>query len=458
MKHAKQFYLVDNNYMLDSKIKGFESISFEYFTLFYNSDLAIHKLRDGSIFLGCVFNNEDDFEGLNPKTFLDKCDHLGGRWVYISDDYIFTDFLATKSIYYTKECNVISSSLGVLIDLKEIDGNELTYSSFYQAFIPPSTQYENINQLLPGEYVALKSRKLISHGSNYFDVNNFNDESSSLKSMTELMKSYVESCHEKIVEKGYYQGLTGGVDSRLTLSSFLMSEKEKSTLTHSKPYLFMTKSDSEIPKLLSNKFSFKHIVTHREKIKFNTNDYLLHVGRSVDSQIGSNLYYFSNGQMECFKNKYFVDNYYEVGAKWLHGIGETGKNKKLTLDSIKKDKLNIKDEDLDYFLKHLKNISGDNIDHRDTLYFLKNFSNVSQLFCELDYYMFPIVHMNSRRFFSELLSTPESLRDGKVFIKRLINKNISELDGIDFNRKDSLIKNVAFKVYVKTMRLMKSFR
>lgn len=115
----------------------------------------------------------------------------------------------------------------------------------------------------------------------------------------------------------------------------------------------------------------------------------------------------------CFRKQFFIDNYYEVGAKWLHGIGEVGKTRVLTANAMKIDNYNIRSYDLDCFLNHVKSISGNNIDHRDVLYFLKSFSNVNEVFCELDYYMHPIVHMNSRKFFSALLSTPEYLRGKK---------------------------------------------
>ena len=453
MKHTKQFYLVDKNYDLILNIKGFNKRQFNRYTLFYHSDLSVLEMKDGSLFLGTVFTNQKDYEGLNPRNFLDKCDNLGGRWTYISNDFIFTDFLATKSIYYSNKCNVISTSLGILRDLKEIDSIDLNYSKSYKAFIPPSTEYENIRQLLPGEYIDLRAKKLISHGPNYFDINR-SDEVSSLDSMSKLMRSYVDSCQHKIREKGYYQGLTGGTDSRLTLSSFLMSSKKHYTITHCKPYLFMTESDLKIPIMLSEKFSFNHDITYKTKTKFDINSYLEHIGRSVDSSIGSCLYYFINGQMDLLEDRFFIDNYYEVGAKWLHDIGQTGKSNIISLDSIKKDKYNIKDEDVEYFLNHIKSISGDNIDHRDILYFLKNFSKVNQIFCELDYCMYPIVHMNSRRFFSALLSTPEHLRAKKLFLNKLIKHNVPELEEISINKRDPKIKDFIFRVHRKLTRML----
>lgn len=453
MKHTKQFYLVDKNYDLILKIKGFNKRQFNRYTLFYHSDLSVLEMKDGSLFLGTVFTNQEDYEDLNPRNFLDKCDNLGGRWTYISNDFIFTDFLATKSIYYSNKCNVISTSLGILRDLKEIDSIDLNYSKSYRAFIPPSTQYENIRKLLPGEYIDLETKKLLSHGSNYFNVS-LSDEISSLESMSKIMKSYVDLCQDEIRKKGFYQGLTGGTDSRLTLSSFLMSNKEHYTLTHNKPYLFMTKSDLKIPLMLSEFFLFNHKSTHKTKTKFDIGEYLQHVGRSVDSSIGSCLYYFMNGQMDVLENKFFIDNYYEVGAKWLHGIGEVGKTRVLTANAMKIDNYNIRSYDLDYFLNHVKSISGNNIDHRDVLYFLKNFSNVNEVFCELDYYMHPIVHMNSRKFFSALLSTPEHLRGKKIFLNNLIKYNIPKLGEISINKRDPKIKSFVFRAYRRLIRMI----
>lgn len=76
-----------------------------------------------------------------------------------------------------------------------------------------------------------------------------------------------------------------------------MSNKEHYTLTHNKPYFFMTKSDLKIPLMLSEFFLFNHKSTHKtkNKTKFDIGEYLQHVGRSVDSSIGSCLYYFMNG-------------------------------------------------------------------------------------------------------------------------------------------------------------------
>ena len=161
-----------------------------------------------------------------------------------------------------------------------------------------------------------------------------------------------------------------------------------------------------------------------------------------------------NGQMDVLENKFFIDNYYEVGAKWLHGIGEVGKTRVLTANAIKIDNYNIRSYDLDYFLNHVKSISGNNIDHRDVLYFLKNFSNVNEVFCELDYYMHPIVHMNSRKFFSALLSTPKHLRGKKIFLNGLIKYNIPKLGEISINKRDPKIKSFVFRAYRRLIRMI----
>ncbi|MGR6860401.1 hypothetical protein ACU5EH_08850 [Aliivibrio salmonicida] len=450
MKHSKQFYLVKNGYNLEKSLDNFSKETFEHYTLYFNESLISYKIKDGSLFLGDVFSTIEKIESLEPSSFLEQCNHLGGRWVYISNTHIYTDFLASKGVFYTSECNVIASSFGLLRELGEIENKELHADKHYKYNLPPRTEYENVRQLLPGEYIDLEKNKPFSHGCDYFNANE-KSEDAVLKEMSLLMENYVESCYPIIAKKGYYQGLTGGIDSRLTLSSFLMAKKKHYSFTHNKPYLFMTDSDQKVPKILSDKYDFEHEMTNKQAVSFNQSDYLEHIGRNADYSIGSNLYYFKSGQMELLKDKFFIDNYYETGARWMLGKGAVGKSSELCFDSFITDGYKTNKKDFDYLKQHIESISDNKLDFKDILYFVKNFSTVGQIFCEMDYYMTPIVHMNSRLFFSEMLSAPESFRENESMLKALINYNIPKLIDIRINKKEPLIKTIGLKLYYKLM-------
>jgi hypothetical protein len=448
MRHSKQFFLVKNDFVLGKSIKGFLNIKFEYFTLYYCSTLATKSLSDGSIFLGDLFSDIKKETTITPKEYLNEVADIGGRWVYISDEYLFTDFLASKAVFFNITKTVLSSSFGILRELGLIEQKSLTPRHKYKYSLPPATEYPTIKQMLPGSFFIFDQQAIKSHGIDYFNIKADSDEAL-IEKMSELMISYSKNSYAKLKEKGFYHALTGGVDSRLTLSSYLAAKCEHSSFTHKKPYLYMTKSDEVIPHLLSKKYNFSHKFTNAIDFKFTTKDYLEHLGRDADFQVGSNLYYYTKGQMEMLKGSYFIDNYYETGARWMVGKGVVGRASMLAYDDFVSDGYITNKEDFLVLKEHILSLSGNNIDYKDVLYFIKNFCTVGHLFYEMDYYMRPIVNINNRTFFSMMLSTTTDFRSEQKMLIRLIEKNKPDLIDFKINAKDSIFKKILFKLFTR---------
>lgn len=445
----KQFYLVSDT-TNTQHVDGYLCTNLKGYKLFHCPSITVHKFNDGSCILGDCFFTYDPEISINETNFLSISNSWGGRWVYISSDYLFTDFLSSKAIFYNNDKTVISSSLGVLREIGVINSEALKKVKTYKYYLPPGTMYEGVQQLLPGEYICVNKREVLSHGSLYFEIINKPD-SELIENLSSLMRIYATNSREYMKESGYYQALTGGVDSRLTLSSFISTDSNHVCFTHSKPYLFMSESDRKVPKELSDKFSFNHVFTYKTKSNFNENDFISYVGRDVDTQVGSNFYYFSRGQMDILKAKYFIDNYYETGAKWMHGKGNVGKSKCLSEGDFEKDGYVFREGQLKYLLAHVDSLSNDKL---DVLYFVKNFSTVGNLFCEMDYYMKPVVHMNSREFFSNMLSVSDEQRYEEKMLLKLLSVNLPGLTETTFNKNDLILKKLVQRLYYKAMKLL----
>lgn len=469
MKHRKQFCLIKKNSDLSFQLEGFSQIELPHYTLFFEPSLEVKEPFPGHFVLGDITESFPSGERdlVSPETFLDEFTDSPGRWVMVGEKFLFTDFVQSISLFYQEDLRVIASSLGIIRSVmgEHADRDKKLKACKNTNFpLAPMSELPHIWQLLPGEYICFETEKVKGFGREYFYDDRSLGDDRLMEKMKKQMLDYCSDIMSLRKKKTFLQALTGGLDSRLTLSSFLAfldKGEDHRTFTHMKPYFFMTKSDREIPKKLSCKFRFKHFYTEGKgqggKTSFDREDFLEHMGRDVDAQVGSVFYYYTRNQMEPLKDVFFIDNYYETGSSWMKGKGHVGKTPSFKRDDFVKDGYLFNEKGLSHLIRHVNEMAGEMHDPRDILYFVKNFSRVSTTFCELDYYCSPLVHMNSRSFFSSMLSTTTGIRDKNIMLEKLMSRLLPNSLDFPLNQKDPWVKDFLYRLLFKIRRFFSSW-
>ncbi len=376
---------------------------------------------------------EEDLEFLTFENIIEKMKDFSGRYILVIDfKYLFTDATSLFPIYYTNE--MLSTNMSLLCKVNNIEIKP--YSEYRKKLIlPPSTSMDNIKRLIPGECLDLDSM-MPSTMNNYIALDR---KDTDIKRHIEKISNYLIVCGKglsELCESDYRLMFTGGKDSRLSFLALYQTVSNKiQTITHSKPYFFDTPHDIESPKEISKILNFSHQITKTKKTNLNLLEIAEHAPvLSLEREPGSSYFYYKHGNWEQIKERFVIDNYYEIGRMHLHGKGSIGNCSKLTYELLIENNYIINEDDFRKLEKHINKISEDGADTLDIFYFIKNYINVANQFEMIDYSHNPLIYCNSLNLFRMLLSVPEEYRENGRFHNLLIEKiNIKKINQIGCN-------------------------
>lgn len=167
-------------------------------------------------------------EETNPTTISKKLYHLVGRFILIvkTDDdlFFFNDACGLKTLYYTKQNDLIYAAsqpllLNKVIDIKKASAYEEYFNSKYVAhhlehWLPCGISlYENVHQLVPNHYFTLADNRQ----QRYWPLAGIKkqDYESSLRKFADLLKRIITTANDNI---NLAFSFTAGWDSRILLS------------------------------------------------------------------------------------------------------------------------------------------------------------------------------------------------------------------------------------------------
>ncbi len=376
---------------------------------------------------------EKDLEFLTFDNVIEKTKDFSGRYIIIIDfKYLFTDATSLFPIYYTNE--MFSTNMSLLCKVNKI---EIKPHSEYRKklILPPSTSIANVKRLIPGEYLDLKCMKS-STIDNYITLDK---KDTDIKHHIEEISNYLITCGKglnELCKSDYRLMFTGGKDSRLSFLAMYQTVSSKvQTLTHSKPYFFDTPHDIKSPKEISKILNFSHQLTRAKKTNLKLAELEEHAPvLSLEREPGSTYFYYKHGNWEHVKERFVIDNYYEIGRMHLYGKGTIGNSSKLTYELLIENNYIINEDDFRKLENHIKKISENGADKLDVFYFIKNYINVGNQFEMIDYSHNPLCYCNSLNLFRMLLSIPEEYRANSRFHNLLIEKmNITKINHISCN-------------------------
>ena len=281
------------------------------YVIHYHCNLKITANRNKSVvLLGHAWQVEKNSP--SPEEIISNChsniteteifayEHTWcGRYIIIANSKIYLDAIGSLGIFYNDR--FISSSLYVLC---QVENRSVVYPNIKWGGVPdyvpgPLTPYEDTYRLLPSQILDIKEMKvssrplLLSLGNNYTEA----------QLVDEIQKTFVTSVRNMVKEFegcSLWLALTGGRDSRLTMSLLENAKVEYKTFTCYHPHI--SKGDILIPQKLSRIARKEHRFLPRDESMYSKDreiEYKTHcAGMSVDAD-GQ---YYSYGQIQQLKS------------------------------------------------------------------------------------------------------------------------------------------------------------
>lgn len=453
--NRRQFFI--SNKKID--ISGFEKFKLKnnYF-IYYDKDLHIEKVSNPSkndeiYILGYAFQTDPTRDTpvneliKHEYTSIEECyETWSGRWVLYYNGEIHMDASGTLGVFYAVKGEeiYISSSCKLINEFGEVNirknVEKINHREGMDWYPGPLSILENTKRLLSCQILLLEKNNIkINYRETITDkYNNMEDEkiiNLIIKHLEELIKNIHKEYDGDIILP-----LTAGYDSRTLLSILLKTNIKFSTITleHKKIPI----ADKEIPKILSEKFNFKHefIGRNANVDKEKLEEFDKHCfSNCVDED---RLFYGYNQFPQ--KNKAILLR----GAIWgvannfykLINVGDDD-NDDTKLRRIKENFLNVYDgnfheESIREWIKTIKE-QNINIEFSDRFFFEQRqgawLSSIEQ---GLDLTDFDRIHpANSKIIISLLMSLSSSFRKNKNHQLEIIKIESPELIKYPFNQK-----------------------
>ena len=207
-----------------------------------------------------------------------------GRYLLIINDWIYLDAVGCLGVFYSSDH--ISSSLHVLCNS---EGREIVYPKIVRGqdpdFVPGMrTCYNGVRRLLPSQIYNIVTHEIRTRP---LFPNGIMAAASDEERVDKLEVCFVHSLRNMgtcFRGQQLWLGLTGGRDSRLTMSMMEKTGLDYSTYTCN--YKWIDPADVIIPKILSKKLKRENVFLQpidNDSCQKRHNDYLVHTaGMSVD--------------------------------------------------------------------------------------------------------------------------------------------------------------------------------
>lgn len=456
--HYKKSFILSNTEIND---RGFNSLIFNDFYLFYTEDLNIKKIKD-VILIGYAISTVDE----SVEQLFNKLDeglqnieevlfYLSGKYIVIYKNKLYLDAYGLIGVFYysNNEKWYITNDLTFYEDHLKLNRRIIDVSWERHDLInympAPLTVFDNVFMLLNTKYLSFNGRTLsveecILSEKKY----KLNDKKiiEQIKCIYEKMLKQVEKDFENI-----YLSLTAGYDSRLTFSLAINSKINFYTFSHFVPNF--KGEDKTIPEILSKKYEKKYYFLEPKDFNQNLleeyNNFLCGSVDDANKYIYSNNIDFPNCDTDCV----LKSNIYELVILYYSKLFTMKKitKEKFMNKLIKKQptlKGSIMYDSLSLWYDNLPtNITKDD--------FVTKFYKEQRIGAWVSYnergydlYNSTVLNLSNCKYIMSLfLSFKKSLRKHKNHQRKIINNIDSFMDKLKYN---NLSKKDILKIRIKS--------
>jgi len=237
--------------------------------------------------------NDSIFKDINERNINNILSGIVGNYIVIYNNHLYMDCTGQYGIeyIYSKNMCYISNNISVYkeIGLKLIE-NEATINSHstntvdskkfksykYDYYIPPETQFLNVNSLLPSQIISLDGTVIHNSLVHYSNNNCLKNGESIIKLCAEYIQTVLKNIYDqcKLTNNTIYLPLTSGYDSRVILAACKSLNIPIKTFTIARGKS-ISLSDKNLPPILSKLCMYPHFSINVQLEKSNINCKLL---------------------------------------------------------------------------------------------------------------------------------------------------------------------------------------
>lgn len=236
---------------------------------------------------------EEDIKSFSGDSLTELSRFWTGRYVLITENELLTDATGLMGAFYSKN-GTVSSSLKLLATTQNLKTTSSINASGINWQILPLTLFDGIKKLLSTERIDLSNGFSVKRNNWVTDYRHLTTEEKCEKT-AEILKNAVKNI-SAFSGKKIVLALTGGKDSRVTLSALLNAGVGFSTYTAEHENI--SSSDRKLPQKLAKAFGKKHEYIKRQKLDQNKlSDYY---NFSASNSKGADAAFYACGQFDSF--------------------------------------------------------------------------------------------------------------------------------------------------------------
>jgi hypothetical protein len=379
---------------------------------------------------------EDRIPEVTKENYRSLTDTWTNRWCLIVGDSICTDPGSLQALFYKPEPGAnpfVSSSVRLLANY--YPGCE---ESVRGVSYGPATPHKSAWQLLPGQWLNLRSGEIVQPAEPLFDQ--------VAGSVDELRAEYASLLKNALAAIAAREGrqlaisLSGGADSRRNLAAAQAARVDFQAFTFRKAYWTTSDADLNLPRVLGRRIGHDVLVIDTRDLEPNPDEgrtYREHAGFR-DRDTPGELFYYNVRQAWKGLSVAQVDGQaYELIANYYYK--ETSAFS--SMDEMLNWRFESTPESRQASKLYLERAAGGSMtDLRDFVFLLANMTTYGQMYQAMDLWSSTYCPANCRRMYSIAQSVPVEMRQDKRFILSVTDVLEPRFAGIPTNPPDAPFK------------------